>query len=84
MEIQIIDDNTNLVDPIFIKACRILIRKYKKILDQEPNPELKKSLLVEFWKKDFSSDLYLSDDLVFKKIVFQSEYDKILFLLKFN
>lgn len=84
MIIQIVKNHTNFVNPAFIKACRILINKYKENLEQESDPKLKKKLLLKFWRKEFDSSLCLCENGIFKKIVFNSEHDKIIFLLKFN
>jgi hypothetical protein len=73
----------NSVNPIFIKANSMLLKKFEESLKSVSTVKLKKEKFQELWETEYSACLLEDKTLkIYNFISFKNDQDKTLFLLK--
>jgi hypothetical protein len=73
----------NSVNPIFIKANSIILKKFEESLSSIPTVKLKKEKFQTLWETEYSACLLEDENLkIYNYISFKNDQDKTLFLLR--
>lgn len=72
------------INPMYVKANTKIIKEEKEFLDTALSYDYRSEILKKKWKEKYKADLILDDELEKNYILFQTESDKTLFLLKFR
>ena len=73
-------DLTEQAQPVFIRANRYIIDKYKTVIRSTPSGDAQTQLLKDLWYKEYGARVEGS----FDTLVFENEKKLTLFLLKWN
>ena len=80
--VNIYDELTYNINPSFIRANGFLIEKYAKLFVNQ-STYTNKNVLNELWLSEFKAQL-ISTNQIWKDIKFDSEHEKMMFLLRWG
>jgi hypothetical protein len=72
------------INSFFIKANNKIIEEESSFLNNQLLNEQRNEFLKQRWKEKFKANLFLDHDLTQNYILFDTNQDKTLFLLKFQ
>jgi hypothetical protein len=72
------------INPIFIKGCNLILKKYNILFKEQLTNSEKNKLLSDLWSTEFNAELVLGNvpSVPWKKIVFSDQLSMTLFLIK--
>jgi hypothetical protein len=78
----IYDEENSSINPVFIRANGFLLNKYETLFSNQ-STHTNKLILADLWLSEFKAVLVLSNE-TWKEIKFESENDKMMFLLRWG
>jgi hypothetical protein len=80
--VNIYDELTCNINPSFVRANGFLIEKYKNLFVNQ-STHTNKNILKELWLSEFKAQL-IAVDQIWKDIEFNSDHEKMMFLLRWG
>jgi hypothetical protein len=80
--IIIYNESENNINPCFIRANGFLLKKYEHLFSVQSIEE-NKNILRKLWISEFNAKL-LTCNNTWTEIVFDTDYDKMIFLLRWG